>query len=216
MLGGLEAAWLADDSVEVNELLPHVVGRLRTLVDWGAAGQQVADAVQSVSGVLRTADAIAPTAVSAQMQSWSRSLTDAIAQAPDGVPDVTSALSSINDQVSQLLPKVQRVSDAMASVADRIGEVVTTLGTLEVEIGNLRPQVAFATLSDLDALETIDFARVDGLLDAAEAFVNNGVNLLATMGPHRTRIDASCAAPSECPLQIVRDEIGHLQEVDPP
>ena len=215
VLGGLEAAWLADDSDEVNELLPPVVELLRGLDEWSPSTQQITNVAGSISGLLEEADDAQPMSVVRQLRSWGKSLADSIEGARGGLPDVSAALSRINEQVMAVFPRVERVADTLAGVALQVSGVVDTLSEMEAKVHALRPQTAFVALAQLDRLQLVDFDRISRLLDVSEAFVNYAANMKATMGEHRTRLDADCLLPSTegCPLRTVRDEVAHLQEL---
>jgi hypothetical protein len=214
-LGGLEAAWLADDGVEVNELLPQAVELLRGFDEWSVSAVQITDIVSSVGGLLRSADDAQPMVAVRQLRAWGSSLADSITRARGGMPDASAALSRIYTQVLTVFPRVERVANVLAGVAQQVSNVVDVLRALKAKVNALRPQAAFVALTQLSELERIDFERISRLLAASEAFMNNAVNLRTTMGPHRTRLDSQCTQPSseDCPLQVVRDEVAHLREL---
>ena len=208
VLTGMEAAWLAEDDAEINELTPYAVSALRTLDEWQPVAQHIAEITESVGGVLRGADEVGPTSVVAQLSSWGQVL-QAVIGTQRSMPDPSNVLGRVRAQILVILPRVQRVADAMATIAAQVDTMVQTLASMEREVAALRPQAAFSALAGLAAIEDIDFRLITDLLDASQDFLQNGQNLLSTMTSHRSNVDAWSFGG---PINVLRREIQTLQE----
>jgi hypothetical protein len=226
LLEGLEAAWEGDRQIgmataaseaaraltEADSIIPNAVAKIQVLLEWPTAANNLVDALRRVAGVLSAQNALHPSAMVELLQGWGTSLQSLLETVPSALPDMGKKFLALRLQMATVVDNADALVGTFAHISSEIASVVReALSELQDDLDRLNPAEVEEALKPL---ATVDFDKIDTLLDTAKDFLEDSRNMVGTMDTHRANVDEStCGGPTGCVIGNLRAAMDNLQKL---